>query len=148
MPHDMIAAEIAEARAPAPRSPGHQRLALLAEALRHQLPERFKWNFATTYVREACGTTGCALGLAATMWPELRSRWATLRQEDIAELFGMGTPHLRALFLQSTIYLGPPPEGISSVERAARWARVTPADVAAAIEHYLATGKLPAPAAA
>lgn len=148
MPHDMIAAEIAEARAPAPRSPGHQRLALLAEALRDHLPERFKWDFGTTYVHEECGTTGCALGLAATMWPELTSRWAILRQEDIAEFFGMSRQALRELFLRSEIYLGPRPKGLTHGECAARWARVTPADVAGAIEHYLATRKLPDPVAA
>lgn len=41
----------------------------LVYALRH-LPETHRWNFMYVFHQEECGTAGCAIGLAHTLWPE------------------------------------------------------------------------------
>lgn len=142
MPHDMIAAEIAEARAPAPRSPGHQRLALLAEALRQPMPKCFRWDFETVYEVDKCGTVGCAMGLGRVIMPEMQRVCAKGEAEGshpdkvIAEFFDLPDSDIvYTLFYDDDLY-------------GKDFSQVTPADVAGAIEHYLATGKLPDPVGA
>lgn len=42
----------------------------LIEALRAPLPKGVKFDFMTVSDRRGCGSTVCALGLAAILWPE------------------------------------------------------------------------------
>jgi len=48
-----------------------RRLALIA-ALRGRMPRGFRWNYGMVLEQRWCGTTGCALGLASLLWPEIR----------------------------------------------------------------------------
>ena len=47
------------------------RRAGLIAALRREMPAGYTWDFGSAWTRDDCGTRGCALGLAITMWPEL-----------------------------------------------------------------------------
>src|SRR5882672_6071109 len=41
--------------------------AVLIDALRGQLPEKFTWDFGTFLEEKPCGSVGCALGLAVVL---------------------------------------------------------------------------------
>ena len=45
------------------------RRAILVDALRHEMPNGFAWNFRRVYRTTDCGSSGCALGLASLIWP-------------------------------------------------------------------------------
>ncbi len=47
------------------------RRARLIEVLRREMPAGYTWDFGSAWTRDDCGTRGCALGLAVSMWPEL-----------------------------------------------------------------------------
>ena len=59
---------------PFPYIPGPEGLRMLARALRAPMPEGFGWDFGTKYQNDECGTVGCAMGLAKTLWFESRPR--------------------------------------------------------------------------
>jgi hypothetical protein len=48
------------------------RRAILVDALRDEMPQDFKWNFSQVHSKHKCGSSGCAIGLARTLWPEAR----------------------------------------------------------------------------
>jgi hypothetical protein len=64
--------------------------ARLIAALRAPLPEGFKWDFSVLLETTECGSAGCALGLAATIWPryaEMLLGWDT--NAERATFFGL-----------------------------------------------------------
>lgn len=46
------------------------RRAILADALRADLPAGHTWDFGTYFETKPCGTVGCAIGVAHCLWPE------------------------------------------------------------------------------
>lgn len=47
-----------------------QRLVFLRDRLRQALPENFTWDYSFIRRKNACGTAGCALGLAMETMPD------------------------------------------------------------------------------
>lgn len=113
-------------------TPGREGLRKLAWVLRH--PEtwpKHEWNFGTIYESTSCGTVGCAMGLAAAMWPEhIGARPCTAILEDA---LGIPEPALEKLFVSApTEYYG-----------GKRFTEIEPKDVADAIDSYLAKAPQP-----
>lgn len=102
------------------------RLRDLAKVLRQSLP--IKWNFE--YIEDSdpeCGTSGCALGVAAVMWPEFKIDYDS---ETFAKLFDMGESDFKEIFVFNDLY-------------GKEYEDVTPTDVANAIDYYLEHGDTP-----
>jgi hypothetical protein len=112
-------------------SPGREGLRKLARLLRHGMPAQFRWDFRTIGAEE-CGTHGCAIGLARAVWPEAREAMpgkAESWSREVADTFGMSHAKAYEIFFDPTTYRR-------------RWGEmhlVTPADVADAIEKFLAS---------
>lgn len=128
--------------------PGHEGLRRLAVLLRREMPRDFTWDFSTV-CREvtgrfpwsaSCGTAGCAIGLARICWPNFPT--ARLRSINMlangdqaieAAALGMDIDNYRRIF------------GIGQGEETWIYSNegheeVAPAEVADAIDRYLATG--------
>ena len=115
-------------------SPGREGLRKLAWVLRHPevWPKSHRWDFSQVLEKGSCGTAGCAIGVAAMVWPAslpfaclspLCGDDQSLRSE-VEHIFlptGQGCHHLY---------------GKSIME-------VTPLDVADAIDSYLAKSRAP-----
>ena len=125
---------------------GREGLKQLSQALRQDMPEGFTWDYATVWEQRfdvECGTVGCALGLASTLWPvecgKLRHlaycggpRVEQLREERAASMFGMHVIAFRALFL-----------GHSANRNGYEFLSKVPVTaVADAIDRYLETGEV------
>jgi hypothetical protein len=66
------------------------------------VPETHEWNFKTYYIEKSCGTAGCAIGLAHTIWPgagllEIKD----LDYENVASHFGMSEAQIDDVFHHS-----------------------------------------------
>ena len=70
----------------------------MIEALRAEMPERFKWDFETSFECRGCGYVGCAMGLAHqigivpkpprnTTYPDLMSEALGLRYSEVRRIF-------------------------------------------------------------
>ena len=111
--------------------PGREGLRQLSYLLRHPelWPVNHSWDFDMTLVKHDCGTTGCAMGIAGMVWPDLfvgadgffLSDWV----DRVVRLFHVTHDEAHAIFTDDGIY-GKPMED------------VTPTDVADAIDEYLA----------
>lgn len=53
-----------------PSGSGLDRLRALRDRLRQALPENFTWDYSFIRRKNACGTAGCALGLAMETMPD------------------------------------------------------------------------------
>jgi hypothetical protein len=76
----------------------------LIDALRHELPPTFEWNFTTIATPADCGTAGCALGLAQIMWPHLEKAIAEDDDAAVAAFFGLPKEMVDEIFYGSDIY--------------------------------------------
>ena len=139
------------ARALAAQKP-RERLRLLIEALRDEQSQRevkMRWRFSTVLCpegrpsyefpnfRRSCGTVGCAIGLAAHLWPELRAplRQALTRDYSsfdplavnrvVGNFLGLSSRVVRETLLSTWAYNG------------RSYDEVGPGDVAAALERSL-----------
>ncbi len=56
----------------------------LIAALRAQMPDGYTWDFGTLRKKSGCGTRGCAVGLAAALWPGLAAD-----SDSVAEHIGL-----------------------------------------------------------
>ena len=110
-------------------SPGKEGLRKLAVLLRADMPENFRWDYSVPCDRRgACGTIGCAYGLAKTVWPELELHGIEMIG-TLCKAFGLETYAAIEIFYCARTY-------------GKEWRQVTPHDVANAIDRYLATGKV------
>jgi hypothetical protein len=104
-------------------APLERRRRLIA-ALRSEMPSGFKWNFLFVHEKRACGTVGCALGLAKEIGildePLL---------SDAANKFNLSREQANLIFY-------PPPHNIRRIYGCA-FSKVTPAMVADALERTL-----------
>ncbi len=107
---------------PFPYIPGPEGLRVLALALRAPMPEGFGLDFGTKYQNDECGTVGCAMGLAKTLWFTSRAR----RSMDISAAFNISHFDVAALFVPNNL----------------DYAKITPAMVADAIDRYLDSGDI------
>ena len=105
-----------------PYIPGPEGLRVLARALRAPMPAGFEWNFDIKYENDECGTVGCAMGLAKTLWFKCRSRCSM----DISEAFNISYFDVVALFVPNNL----------------DYDKITPAMVADAIDRYLDSGDI------
>lgn len=101
--------------------PGEEGLWQLSYLLRHpeKWPEGHVWDFYTLHELTPCGTIGCALGLAS-------SRWGHPARQEAWETWGAATYVFGRNFYKCPA------------------SQVTPTMVAAAIDFFLATGRVPA----
>lgn len=107
------------------------RLAELAQALRRPMPVYFRWDYGEVLIDvrdlggNKCGSQGCAIGLARTLWPDFAEAYAKGdSEEDIIEM---------------------PEEDINEIFYSAHYGvaeddEVRPEHVADAIDRYLETG--------
>lgn len=117
------------------------RLAALAKALRQPMPPNFYWAFdmdlvtikdfveirgrngeACNLPEGACGSAGCALGLACVLWPDFHSAWKDTFRTDEAAMVDMPDKDFWKIFYR-------PYPGCD-------W-KVPPEVVADRIEHFL-----------
>lgn len=117
------------------------RVATLVRALRQEMPPKFKWNFDNILYETECGSEGCALGLAVTLWPQhkdviLRTNGLFGPKCVIAELFGITPSDVSAVFFNNG--------GGRYGARYPRSSKVTPHQVAAALEAAFAANAEPA----
>lgn len=82
------------------------RRAILISALRHPMPPEFTWDYGCFHTRTACGTTGCALGLARTIFPDerrlRRKFWRPFKAW--AEVFGITPKQAGRIFCSRETY--------------------------------------------
>lgn len=117
--------------------PGREGARQLATALREVLPftQKFEWAFSIPISRYECGTIGCAMGYAATIWPDefeqiIENNGHSQLADVMAKKLGMPYEVAYGIFYGlDPIYdsRGGPDDDI------------TPVDVAQAIEAWLAT---------
>ena len=104
-------------------SPGLEGLRKLAWVLRHPevWPKSHTWSFSKVLTQTDCGTIGCAIGLATEFWhrPNFDETIQSLAMTSNAEITNIFAPISRGPY-------GKPNS------------RVTPDDVASAIDSYLA----------
>jgi hypothetical protein len=84
-----------------------QRRARLIAALRAPLPVGFKWDFTDISYETECGTAGCALGLAALMWPdraEMLLDGTLINDGQIAEFLDIPTKDVERIFYLFYLY--------------------------------------------
>jgi hypothetical protein len=100
------------------------RRAILVDALRQEMPDKFGWDFYTVYSETFCCSVGCALGLASLIWPDhaeiLRNDFTGCEHEQGA-FFGLSIEDANRIFWNETprgrvFYRG----GIPSANRVAR----------------------------
>ena len=103
--------------------PGREGLRVLARALRAPMPEGFRWDFGRIRMQTDCGTVGCAMGLAYTIWGDN----APPNHIDFADKFCVSPDTTKRLFIPECV--GP-------------YDQITPPMVADAIDRYLDTGKI------
>jgi hypothetical protein len=110
-------------------TPGREGLRKLATLLRMQMPPTFEWDYAYSEITSECGTQGCAFGLCRVMWPESfeKERRGFRMVTQMATRFGLSFDDSRELFQSSY-----------GRESAHKWSNVRPAEVADAIDAYLA----------
>ena len=113
-------------------SEGKARLQTLARALRGELPEGFRWNYAQILVQKPCETVGCAYGLATTIWVDdlgqtVSTACGEFNSGQAAGFFEMSFYDFKRIFERPSLY-------------GKDWHYVKPADVAQAIEFYLKYG--------
>ena len=117
-------------------TPGLEGLRKLAWVLRHPevWPKGQSWNFMFVEYEQSCGTMGCAIGIGRNLWPELKDATTTMAfGADVAktaQAFKIAPGDAHELFYDIRAY--------GQEDTGAGFARVTPADVASAIDAYLA----------
>ncbi len=75
------------------------RVSILVEALRGKMPDNFKFNFRTLLEEEPCGSVGCALGLAALLWPKHKKMLTRcLDEPNQAKFFGISEEDVCKIF--------------------------------------------------
>jgi hypothetical protein len=75
------------------------RRAILVDALRHEMPTGFAWDFRKLYSDTGCGSEGCALGLASLIWPDHANMLLSYqRTGEIAEFFGISARDAYRIF--------------------------------------------------
>lgn len=106
--------------------PGKAGLRQLSYLLRHpeKWPEGHVWDFADVLEELPCGTSGCAIGIGCLVWGENNV-------DEKLGFSGFNEPEYYDIF-----YDGPATYGCPN-------SQVTPTMVACAIDHYLATGRVP-----
>ena len=116
-------------------TPGPEGLRKLAWVLRHpEVWPQHRWSFLTICDDVgACGTIGCAVGVAHRMWPAGIAM--SLGVASAAKAFGIPQEDARYLFASVAPYVGE--------TYAKRPQHVTPLDVADAIDSYLAQSRAP-----
>ena len=81
---------------------------VLIDALRGKLPEGFEWDFSVVERKApGCGTAGCAIGLARSLWPGKRLPiWYDRPREParLANFFGIPVSAVEKIFLTSWHY--------------------------------------------
>ncbi len=85
------------------------RRSILANVLRHSIPDGHHWYFGTYYENTLCGTIGCAIGVAHLLWPEacLVTTAGGADDDLIAEWFGMTDKQVeRVFYLNGGAYRG------------------------------------------
>jgi hypothetical protein len=109
-----------------PFATGRQGLRNLAYVLRNPAlwRERHDWFFGLVCVESSCGTSGCAIGIAMSVWPEIDR--LVRSDELVTDLFGMSYRDAGRIFFSWASYGKRSPNGI------------TPGMVADAIDAYLA----------
>ena len=126
-------------------TPGLEGLRKLAWVLRH--PEVWqrahRWTFTFLQKPDDCGTAGCALGVAGSVWPEFQKRirydygYPWMPGGTVAATFGI--PKKTA----SDIFCMQASDEVSQRVYGKPMHRVAPADVASAIDSYLAQSRAP-----
>ena len=121
-------------------TPGHNGLRKLAWVLRH--PEVWQrthhWTFTVLQKPDDCGTAGCALGVAGSVWPEFQKRirhdygYAWMPGKTVAAAFGIPMKMAAEIFCMDAS------DEVSQRVYGKPMHRVAPADVASAIDSYLA----------
>ena len=108
---------------------GREGLAQLSAALRREMPRGFRWDYGCYHEPDDCGTAGCALGLAATMWPKVFPTGDTYeRWDQLVDAIGIED------WVMMDLFSGEAYPCDDSV--------VTPAMVADRIDHWLQTGEI------
>lgn len=123
-----------------PFATGHDGLRRLALELRRPMPAAFTWDFRFIRVSrekhsgEGCGTVGCAIGLAAEIWPAFRERLVGCRNRTlddfhvIAETFDISIGDAFRIF------------GNGANEYRMLVEQITPINVADKIDEFLTVG--------
>lgn len=65
------------------------RRATLAAALRDEMPDGFTWYFPVSEEVTDCGTRGCALGLARTLWRDVPLLNSQPSRDWLDKFFGL-----------------------------------------------------------
>lgn len=113
--------------------PGKEGLRQLSYLLRHpeKWPEEHEWDFNTVWTTRKCGTAGCAIGLVNWKWGNLQSSKKLFpafdNDRDISVIFGTS----RDQDGEVTACYGVPMKQVTEIM------------VADAIDHFLATGRVP-----
>lgn len=105
-------------------------LRALAKALRGPMPKGFTWNFGQLCRTDTCGSVGCAIGLAKTLWPKaFPDLYDDLNATDasVAERFNISVQQVKQLFW------------IPQLHGQTNYADVTPSMVADTIDKFLAS---------
>jgi len=84
----------------------HQRLKALTRALRLDMPRWFRWDFHLVNDHQGCMTVGCAIGLAAALWPNTMNLDYNIFNifgfsqisPTLQRVFGLGEKDIRGIF--------------------------------------------------
>lgn len=108
---------------------GHAALRVLSEHLKREMPSDFEWDYYTVSKPTPCGTQGCAIGLAAELWPDKENLLLRRGLEGRSEFFDIPQEIVHEIFFNACRYY--------------RNVQIRPRQVAELIDYYLENGTLP-----